>query len=60
MTVVQILKTLIPELASQHERDEHYLAEAEDDCDLERRQHELDERGRDLPAQALALGIYER
>ena len=60
MTVARILKALIPELESRQERDEHYLAEAEDDCDLERRLHEIDERGRELDPQALALGLYER
>ncbi|MCK7498776.1 MAG: DUF3563 domain-containing protein [Comamonadaceae bacterium] len=60
MTVVQILKALLPEIESQHERDEHYLAASVDDCDLERRLHEIDDRGRDVSTQAIALGLYER
>lgn len=60
MSVVEILKALLPDLESQQERDENYLATSEDDADLERRLHELDERGRDLPAQAITLGLYER
>ncbi|MBZ8141194.1 DUF3563 domain-containing protein [Rubrivivax gelatinosus] len=60
MSVVEILKVLLPDLESQHERDEHYLAESEDDSDLERRLHEIELRGRDVPSQAIALGLYER
>ncbi len=37
--------------------DEQYLSHAVDLCDLERRQHDIDERGRN-PESAICLGLY--
>lgn len=41
---LQLLASLLPEIESQETRDQQYLAEAVDPCDLERRQHDIDER----------------
>ncbi len=40
------LKSFLPTIESQKERDEAYMAEAVDIYDLERRMREIDERGR--------------
>ena len=58
-TFFQFLKSLVPTIESQQDRDEAYLSEAEDICDLERRMHEIDERGRDGHA-ALIVGLEGR
>ena len=44
--LLNFLKSLLPTIESQHERDEAYMAQAVDIYDLERRMREIDERGR--------------
>ncbi len=58
-TILNILKSFLPTIASQQERDEDYLAGAVDICDLERRMRDIDERGRGNVA-PIALGLYAR
>jgi hypothetical protein len=41
-----LIKALLPGFVSSQERDEMYLAQAHDACDLERRMRELDHRAR--------------
>ena len=41
----QLLKTLVPVMPSQRDRDEAYLAEAQNLADLERRMREIEARG---------------
>ena len=58
-TLLSFLKSLLPTLPSPVERDEAYLAQAVDICDLERRVREIDERGRaNLPP--IARGLHAR
>jgi hypothetical protein len=56
---LEFLKALLPSLQSQRERDESYLAEAQNIADLEQRIRELETRGRnvisDLPR---GLGLW--
>lgn len=54
--ISKLIKALLPILPSQRERDEAYLAEALDICDLERRMRALDQREHTSP-QALPLGL---
>jgi hypothetical protein len=58
-TLLNLLKSLLPTIESQQERDEDYLAGAVDICDLERRMHDIDERGRGN-VMPIALGLYAR
>ena len=44
--LLSFLKSLLPSIQTQEERDEAYLAEAVDLYDLERRIREIDERVR--------------
>ena len=44
--LLNILKSLLPSIESQKDRDEAYMAAAVDLYDLERRMREIDERGR--------------
>ena len=44
--LLNLLKSLLPAVESQKERDEAYMAAAVDLYDLERRMREIDERGR--------------
>jgi hypothetical protein len=53
------LKSLLPTIHSQHERDEAFLAGAVDMCDLERRLHEIDDRA-SRQTTNLAVGLYAR
>ena len=53
-----LIRHLIPNIQSQEERDEVYLAEAVDIYDLERRIREIDGRGRHSHATPmLGLGL---
>lgn len=56
---LDFLRTLVPFMQSQRERDETYLAEALDIYDLERRMRQLEARGRhassDVP---FGLGLW--
>ncbi|MGZ5713446.1 MAG: DUF3563 family protein [Caldimonas sp.] len=52
------LRSVLPSIESQQERDELYLSGAVDIYDLERRMREIDDRGR-RPS-AIALGLYTR
>lgn len=42
----ELIKALLPGFVSSQERDEMYLAQSHDVCDLERRMRELDRRAR--------------
>ena len=44
--LLSILRSVLPTIESQAERDEAYLAAAVDLRDLERRMREIDQRGR--------------
>ena len=54
-----ILRSVLPTIESQAERDEAYLAAAIDLRDLERRMRELDDRGR-TDLSPIARGLYVR
>jgi Protein of unknown function (DUF3563) len=58
-SLLEILKSLVPHVESQRERDEAYLAGAVDIQDLERRMREIDQRGR-RPGVALIPGFVGR
>jgi hypothetical protein len=45
-TLLGLLKALVPSIETGPVRDEAYLADAVDICDLERRMRELDRRAR--------------
>jgi hypothetical protein len=57
--ILKFLEWLVPFMPSQRERDEAYLAEAQNLADLERRMHEIQAKGRhaasDVP---LGLGLW--
>ena len=55
---LRLIDDMVPSIQLQHERDEAYLAEAEDVCDLERRMRRIDARGRDADT-PFALGPGE-
>ena len=44
--LLKLLKTLVPTMPSQRERDESYLAEAQNLADLEQRIREIEAKGR--------------
>ena len=56
---LSILRSVLPTIESQAERDEAYLAAAVDLRDLERRMREIDSRGRDNYS-PIASGLYTR
>ena len=58
-TIYSLLKSFLPAIESQQERDEAYLADATDLYDLERRMRDIDERGRRTPS-AAGVGLYTR
>ncbi len=58
-TLLSILKSVLPSVESQSERDEAYMAAAVDIYDLERRMREIDERGR-TNWSPIASGLYTR
>jgi hypothetical protein len=58
-TIYQLLKSFLPSIESQQERDEAYLSDAVDLYDLERRMRDIDDRGRHVPA-PMTLGLYTR
>jgi hypothetical protein len=45
-TLLKTLKSLLPSIESQNERDDAYLGASVDIYDLERRMREIEERGR--------------
>jgi len=57
--LVSLLRSVLPTIESQSERDEAYLAAAVDLRDLERRMREIDDRGR-AQASPIAAGLYVR
>jgi Protein of unknown function (DUF3563) len=57
--LLNFLKSLLPSIESQQERDEAYMAQAVDIYDLERRMREIDERGR-RDWSPIAAGLYAR
>lgn len=58
-TILTLLKSLLPSIESQAERDEAFLAESVDIHDLERRMRTIDERGRNR-ANGITFGLYAR
>lgn len=58
-SLLNLLKSLLPAIESQKERDEAYIAEAADLYDLERRMREVDARGR-WNGSPIAQGLYVR
>jgi hypothetical protein len=57
--LLNLLKSLLPTIESQKERDEAYMADAVDIYDLERRMREIDERGR-RNWSPIVHGLYAR
>lgn len=57
--LLNFLKSLLPSIESQQDRDEAYMAEAVDIYDLERRMRDIDERGR-RHWSPIAAGLYPR
>lgn len=57
--LLNLLKSLLPAIESQRERDEAYMADAVDIYDLERRMREIDERGR-RNWSPIVHGLYAR
>jgi hypothetical protein len=56
--LIELIKALIPRIESQRANDEAYLAASVDIYDLERRMHEIDERGRNAsPDLTFSLGL---
>lgn len=58
-TILNFLKSLLPVIESQRERDEAFLAEALDIQDLECRMRAIDERGRNRNG-GITFGLYAR
>lgn len=58
-SLLNLLKSLLPAVESQRDRDEAYMAGAVDIYDLERRMREIDERGR-RNWSPIACGLYAR
>ena len=58
-SIHSFLKSILPNIQSQHVRDEAYLAESVDMCDLERRLREIDDRATRYSSD-LAAGLYTR
>lgn len=58
-TLFHLFKSFIELFQPQRDRDESYLAQSVDLCDLERRIRAIDERGRD-PSAGIAVGLYAR
>jgi hypothetical protein len=57
--LLNFLKSLLPAIESQTERDEAYMADAVDLYDLERRMREIDGRGRNTWA-PVTHGLFAR
>lgn len=57
--LLKFLKSLLPSIESQQERDEAYMAASADIYDLERRMRAIDERGRNHWS-PIAHGLYTR
>jgi hypothetical protein len=58
-TLYHLSQSFFDMFRPQRDRDESYLAQASDLCDLERRIRAIDDRGRD-PASGITLGLYAR
>jgi hypothetical protein len=56
---LHLLRSLVERIRLPRDRDESYLADATDICDLERRMRALDARGRE-PFSPIAAGLYPR
>lgn len=57
--LLNLLKSFLPSIESQKDRDEAYMAAAVDIYDLERRMREIDERGR-RNGSPIVHGLYAR
>ncbi|MEO8279973.1 MAG: DUF3563 family protein [Ideonella sp.] len=55
-TLISFLRHLLPDIQTQEERDEIYLADSVDIYDLELRMREIDSRGRQ-PEPGLQFGL---
>lgn len=56
---LKLLKALIPSIPTERDRDEAYLAEAQNIADLERRIREVEARGRRVSSDvAFSLGLW--
>jgi len=58
-SLLNVLKSLLPAIESQHDSDEAYMAAAADVQDLERRMRDIDQRGRRDWA-PITYGLYAR
>ena len=58
-SIHSFLTSILPNIQSQHVRDEAYLAESVDMCDLERRLREIDDRATRYSSD-IAAGLYTR
>ncbi len=58
-TLLHFFKSFAEMFRPQRDRDESYLEQSVDLCDLERRIRALEERGRD-PCSGIAVGLYAR
>jgi Protein of unknown function (DUF3563) len=58
-TLLNFLKSFLPTLETEREREGAYLAAATDICDLERRMRDVDESGR-RSWSPIAFGLYVR
>lgn len=58
-TLLNFLKSILPTVETQADRDEAYLAAAVDLYDLEHRMHDIDSRGR-ANWSPIACGLYVR
>ena len=52
----ELIKSLVPHIPSQQQRDEEYLSHSVDLYDVERRLAEIDHRGAHVPSQTFPLG----
>lgn len=59
LSLAHLLKNFLELFEPQRDRDECFLAQSADLCDLERRIRAIDERGR-APDTGIALGLYAR
>lgn len=55
---LNFLKSLLPHIKSQQERDESYLSQSIDLNDLERRLRDIDMRGRNKFQAGPAIGLH--
>lgn len=59
LMLYHLIQSFLDLFGPQRDRDESYLAQATDLCDLERRIRAIDERGRDSESN-ITFGLYAR